>query len=61
MIDWVPLGFLTNLDLREMTRDLEDEAKLEFSRFQASRAVVAEETKGCIASEQLPSMALKII
>ncbi|XP_052626970.1 uncharacterized protein LOC128133536 [Lactuca sativa] len=28
-----------------MTRDLEDEAKLEFSRFQASRAVVAEETK----------------
>lgn len=61
MIDLVPLGFLTNFDFREIIRDLDVEAKLECKRFQASRAVVAEETRGCIEFEQLPSRALKII
>lgn len=45
-IEWLPLGSLIRLDLSEMMRDRVPLAKLEFSRSQASREVVADEISG---------------
>lgn len=46
MTERFPLGFLASLDLRDMMRDLENEAKLECNLSHASRAVDADEMSG---------------